>query len=32
MESQVKELLEEGYSVEDILRACKEMKDGRNSN
>lgn len=25
MESQIKELLEEGYTAEDILRACKEM-------
>ena len=28
MESQVKELLEEGYTVEDILRACEEMENG----
>lgn len=27
MEAQVKELLEEGYTVEDILRACEEMED-----
>ena len=29
MESQIKELLEEGYTVEDILRACKEMEDDK---
>lgn len=28
MDSLIKELLEEGYTVEDILRACEEMKDG----